>query len=470
MKYRSTIICIFFLICFGHVDVFTQSPYDAIHSDVKEEHIKNRRFKHSLVEKLIKTLPTDRFTVDSLGSSIEGKTIYQVKVGEGPIKVLLWSQMHGNEPTATMALFDIFNYLADSSLWLTQDKDLLNKLTLYFIPMLNPDGADRFERRNALPVDLNRDALRLQNPESRILKNANDRIDPMWGFNLHDQNRYTSAGKTGNTASMSFLAPAEDEEQSWGERRTAAMQMIVAINKTLQYYLPNQVGRYSAEFEPRAFGDNIQKWGTGTILIETGGLRGDLEKQQLRKYNFIALMTAFQRMRANSYQENVLEEYDAIPLNSRRLHELVLRNATFSLGENDFTIDVGFRNFEIEMSDTFYTKSTIADIGDLHNYYGYEEVDASDLTISFGEIDSTGVEEGTSLSDIDVVAKIKQGITYLRLDHAPTLEERLQTTLHLLGPDQAPPNYLDLGDSPALLLKSGKEIKGAIINGRYVTL
>ena len=466
---RRTLILAALIVCVLTI-TWGQSPYFQLHDLVVEERITDRRFKHALIEDLIHALPTDRFAVDSLGSSIEGKTIYQIKVGHGPIKVLLWSQMHGNEPTATMALFDIFNYLKDSSLWLPQDQDLLSQLSLYFIPMLNPDGADRFERRNALPIDLNRDALRLQNPESRILKEANDRISPRWGFNLHDQNRYTSAGKTKNTASMSFLAPAADEEQTWGSRRQAAMQLIVAINDTLQYYLPDQIGRYSAEFEPRAFGDNIQKWGTGTILIETGGLRDDPEKQKLRTYNFIALMTAFRNMRTASYSNNILEEYEAIPLNSRRLHELIVRNATFSMGGDNFVIDLGFRNSEIELADTFYTHGTISDIGDLHNYFGYHELDATGLTLSFGGIDTTLVTQSSQLANIDAKTFIARGHTYLRLDHEPTREDRMQTTLHLLGPRQKPPNYLDLGDSPALLLYSHDAIVGAILNGKYLML
>jgi hypothetical protein len=32
-------------------------------------------------------------------------------VGNGKKKVLLWTQMHGDEPTATMASFDMFNFL-----------------------------------------------------------------------------------------------------------------------------------------------------------------------------------------------------------------------------------------------------------------------------------------------------------------------------------------------------------------------
>ena len=38
-------------------------------------------------------------------------------------------------------------------------KRILSALTLYVVPMLNPDGAERYQRRNAQNIDLNRDAL-----------------------------------------------------------------------------------------------------------------------------------------------------------------------------------------------------------------------------------------------------------------------------------------------------------------------
>ncbi|NIQ56614.1 MAG: peptidase M14, partial [Gemmatimonadetes bacterium] len=46
---------------------------------------------------------------------MEGRPIYAVRFGHGPMRVLLWSQMHGDEPTATMAIADIFTFLAASS-------------------------------------------------------------------------------------------------------------------------------------------------------------------------------------------------------------------------------------------------------------------------------------------------------------------------------------------------------------------
>jgi murein tripeptide amidase MpaA len=83
--------------------------------------------------------------------------------------VLLWSQMHGDESTATSALFDLFEYIRAHR----QDaavRGILSSLTLHVIPMLNPDGAERFQRRNVQSIDINRDALRLQTPEGRMLK------------------------------------------------------------------------------------------------------------------------------------------------------------------------------------------------------------------------------------------------------------------------------------------------------------
>ncbi|MEN0004462.1 MAG: M14 family zinc carboxypeptidase, partial [Bacteroidota bacterium] len=155
--------------------------------------IKNRRFKHADIVPLIQKLKPP-FKVQEIGKSIEGRSIYRVQLGNGPTKVLLWSQMHGNEPTATMALMDVFNFFSVSDQYDGFRQKLLEELTLVFIPMLNPDGAEQFERRNALGVDLNRDAIRLQSPEAKLLKQQRDELDADWGFNLHDQSRYYSAG------------------------------------------------------------------------------------------------------------------------------------------------------------------------------------------------------------------------------------------------------------------------------------
>ena len=145
------------------------------YSKYKEVSITDRRFKHNDIENLIqKQQKLGNFKVKVEGKSAENRSIYSLEIGSGPVKLLLWSQMHGDEATATMALMDLFNFFSADDEFSEFRKDLLSKVTLYFIPMLNPDGAARFQRRTAMDIDMNRDAVRLQSPEARILKNKRD--------------------------------------------------------------------------------------------------------------------------------------------------------------------------------------------------------------------------------------------------------------------------------------------------------
>ncbi len=115
----------------------------------REKTLTHRRFKHSDILPLIKQLENSKdFTVNKVGSSVENRDLFLISIGQGEKKVFLWSQMHGDEPTATAALFDIFNFFSDSSLS-DFKKHILSKVTLYFLPMVNPDGAEKFERRNS---------------------------------------------------------------------------------------------------------------------------------------------------------------------------------------------------------------------------------------------------------------------------------------------------------------------------------
>src|SRR3954468_18142299 len=47
------------------------------------------------------------FRMEKVGDSVEGRSINMLQAGSGAFPVLLWSQMHGDEATATAALFDL---------------------------------------------------------------------------------------------------------------------------------------------------------------------------------------------------------------------------------------------------------------------------------------------------------------------------------------------------------------------------
>ena len=59
-------------------------------------------------------LASDRFVVTEVGRSMQGRELRTVTFGAGPVKVFLWSQMHGDEATAPMALADVLAFLAST--------------------------------------------------------------------------------------------------------------------------------------------------------------------------------------------------------------------------------------------------------------------------------------------------------------------------------------------------------------------
>ncbi|MFN8430949.1 MAG: M14 family zinc carboxypeptidase [Spirosomataceae bacterium] len=354
---------------------FEESLYNSFEK-YKEKSLKIRRFKQKDILPLIQKLPFENMVV---GHSYEGREIIKVALGQGKRKILLWSQMHGNEATATMAIFDIFNFFKEKGVDFQSEKEeILSNLQLHFIPMLNPDGAERFIRYTAQDIDMNRDALRLQCPESRILKDNVGKLKPEFSFNLHDQGTRYSAGISPKQATVSFLATAYNEAREWNEVRIRSRQVISHLNAVLQNFIPGGIGRFSDEFEPRAFGDNIQKWGSSLILIESGGLVGDLEKQEIRKLNFVAILSALLAISRENYGHFSLQDYENIPQNEKALFDLKIENAQIEGSGGKYMVDLGINIDEKNNPRaTNYTHtSVIEDIGDLSVFFGLKTIDA----------------------------------------------------------------------------------------------
>ena len=337
------------------------------------------------------------FEIQLLGHSVEDRPIRMVSVGNGDVDVLMWSQMHGNESTATRSIVDLLSFIAENSKQKSVNS-LLQDLRIHFIPMLNPDGASRWTRENAIGIDLNRDALRLIAPESQLLKRVRDSLSADYGFNLHDQSKYYNVERLNNEASISFLATAFDYEKSRSAGRDEAMQLISYLYKINQHYIPNHTGRYNDDFEPRAFGDNIQKWGTKLILIETGGFKNDPEKQLGRKLNFVLIGSALEAIQKGLHKAISLEQYSQIPRNDRNLFDLKIENVQKMVNSSYYTVDLGYF-LEESNNDSYKGKEiyqiTLEDQGDLSTYTGYKNFNAEGLKILFPKVFKGRVKNST---------------------------------------------------------------------------
>lgn len=442
------------------------SQYDQF----KEPSLNKRRIKHEDIGPLIEQLKqTTHVEVQTLGHSIEGRSIHLLSMGSGDTSVFLWSQMHGDEPTATQAIFDILNFFTDATVHEEKTR-MLEKLRIHFLPMLNPDGAAVFTRRNALGIDINRDALDLASPEGQILKRVRDSLDADFGFNLHDQSRYYNAERTPKPATISYLAPAFNYEKDINEVRANAMKVIVYMNQLIQEFAPGQVGRYNDDFEPRAFGDNIQKWGTSAILIESGGYQNDVEKQEIRKLNYVSILAALHAIATESYRSIALSEYEKIPHNDRKLFDLKLEDVSYELLDKNYVVDIGIHHIEVDNAshDSFYTKAQIMDIGDLSTYYGYETMDAQGYEIVPGNVYNAKPSEVPSYEK--AIALLKKGYVYWR-GRVPMGDEGLQFPMQLVSSKFMIPEFrLYVGLNPSFLLSKNGEISHAIVNGYLIDL
>lgn len=452
------------------------SQWNSMYAQSKEQALFHRRFKHKDIDSLIQLhKKRGSLQVDQIGKSVEGRAIYELAYGQGNKKVMLWSQMHGDEPTATMALFDLFNFLEGKGDGFDSIRQLLQEnLTLHFIPMLNPDGAERFLRRNAQSIDLNRDARANQTVEGALLKKRAKEFQPRYGFNLHDQNIYYNVPGTQNPVSISLLAPAFNEPREINEVREGAMQIIVGMNEILQQYVPNAVAKYDDTYTPRGFGDNFQSWGASTVLIESGGLKGDPEKQQIRKLNFIIILNALIEIAEGSYENYDAKGYEAIPFNASQMHDVMIRGLSFGSDSIPLKSDIALRRGEQTVVGDYFVRGRVEDIGDLPESFGYDEVQAEGLHFQEGKLAPQALPNLAALTPEVAYDLLKKGFIGVQVQN---LLPEQQGMLHQLpiqvyaNPNFAPTPFVDLGGTANFYLADANgTLKYAILNGYLIDL
>jgi len=336
----------------------------------KESHLNHRYITNNNIEPILNRLEK-KISVDTIGASVLGKPIYALKIGTGSKKILMWSQMHGNESTTTKALFDLLNTLLsnDSNL-----NHILKACALYIIPILNPDGATAYTRVNANKVDLNRDAQDLSQPESRILRTVFNTFSPHFCYNLHGQRTIFSAGNTNKTAVVSFLSPAQDKDCAITPNRKIAMEVIAVMNAVLQKEIPNHVGIYDDAFNLNCVGDTFQSENVPTILFEAGHFHEDYAREKTREYIYLSMLESLNYIANNNIDGSFYDAYFDIPENEKCFFDVIIRNAKIDDGG---VRDIGIMFLEKLINGKIEFKPKIEKIEILTNYYGHKEFDAN---------------------------------------------------------------------------------------------
>ena len=372
-----------------------ENSYDSF----KEARIKERAFSYELWLSLIdEWKQSPLLDVSEIGQTYEGKPIHQVKFGVGPIHICAWSQMHGDEATATMALADIFLFLSQKGDSFVELREKLHQnITLFAIPRLNADGAERWTRETALGIDMNRDASKLNSPEAKILHDWAHQINPLFSFNLHDQHRLYSVGNTPHQTHIALLATTGDESGTWTDSRIRAGKLANRLTKIVQEIYPNKIAKWTDEYNARAFGDYFQGQNFGLILLESGGAGWDLEKQSLRKTNACLLLDAFYAIATEEWKTEDIATYQSLLTNERNIFDIKLINAPLNNSKN-IRADMGLNVCEEYINGKIAFTWTLEEIGDLSIYSGLTEIDAGNYQLN----DHETIEKGKNYTSLQM--------------------------------------------------------------------
>lgn len=338
--------------------------------EFKLDQIKDRYINQSHIQPILNEFEKD-VELSKIGYSVNKEPIHLLKIGSGKIKVLAWSQMHGNESTTTRATLDVINALINFKT--VETSDILKNISLYCIPMLNPDGSRKYTRLNYNNVDLNRDAQNLTQPESRILRKIFDDIKPDFCLNLHGQRTIFSAGATDKSAVMSFLTPAEDKDREVTVKRSESMKVIAKIAADLKDVLPDQIGRYDDGFNLNCTGDTFQSEGVPTILFEEGHFPNDYTRETTREFAAASIISSLRSIATGTYLDFSTKNYFDIPENDKKFNDILIKNVRIKDGIKDVSIQ--FSEKLIDNKVEFIPK--IENIEDKIDKYGHREIDGN---------------------------------------------------------------------------------------------
>jgi hypothetical protein len=420
--------------------------------------------RHTELSQQLKSLESahaEHIRLQEIGKSFLRRPIQMLSLGRGEKKILLWSQMHGDEPSATPALLDIANYLLENP-GREDVRSILDNFTLLMIPMLNPDGAEVYQRFNAQGIDINRDALHLATPEGRILKQVRDQYQPMLGFNLHDQNRRTAVGDSGQVASNAVLAVSGDAANTLTLGRVRTKKASSAIVEALAGLMPGGMARYDEDWSPRAFGDNITAWGTPVVLIESGGLPPGQEFSQLTRLNFVAILTVLGGLARDDLATYDPQVYEDLLRNKSRVYsDIIVRDGhimqpgTGALYRADLAFDVLRSDRQAAgCPDSDRLPSAISLLGDASFQGAGTSIDASDsLLIAAFDVGVKGWSE-THWLNADSLSKLGAlGVG--------TVYWSVNATHKVLAIEQA--NQMMVAGLPRVVVVSGSDPLPAVI-------
>jgi hypothetical protein len=151
-----------------------------------------------------------------------------------------------------------------------------------------------------------------------------------------------------------------------------------------------------------------------------------------------------------------------------------LRNVQWNTNNQTVQIDIAWQRSEFTEKDgrSFSFRSSIADFGDLRNYYGYEEFDGKRFELLPGTLAPQVISTAAQAASLDEKEFLKKGYTHVRV--LDNVKKNLPAALRLnvVGEKvSVVDNQPRSTGNPSFLLKNEQgQIQYAILNGFLIPL
>ncbi|MBR7743422.1 carboxypeptidase [Phycicoccus sp. BSK3Z-2] len=225
----------------------------------------------------------DAMELDVIGQSVKGRDLYLASWVSDPDNptILYLTQQHGNEQLTTEGAMQFIKHLGTG-----KGSGVLDGVNVLVVPMLNPDGAmgdvdfdlsgyiakgDRhLTRYNANEVDLNRDHVVREQPETQALhENVLQAYDIDYMIDLHHQGAYSAIDE--GFVSGSILHPTTpnvDADVLEGSKRLGSVVYDAVDSKGW-----GLLGKYSGGSAETISRNGLAvEYGISTLLFEMRGM------------------------------------------------------------------------------------------------------------------------------------------------------------------------------------------------------
>lgn len=320
--------------------------------------------------------------VQRIGCSFEDRPIYGFRWGSGAKKILICATINGTDIKSLAGVLSTMRLLEGNETDVVSYGTLIKwkaNYTLYFIPVLNPDGLSNAYSENAMGINIYNDARSQITPESQILEATLKSYKPDFIIGLKSVSNTQIIDISTHHKKLLFLdiPTAQNCELKLSEEKTVPNKKVLStISSQVTEKLTSCVGILNSRYSTHEFGSYFQKNGIPTLIISPLD-----EQQDVEEYKVVNLVE-----KSLIYMLNNLSDVDQeVEKKSIQVAELHLQKPA--------EFDMLFKKASITASNG---KRFIADVGYEKNATGFKLKQIGDL-------------EGTTAKEIVINQRLKLG-------------------------------------------------------------